>query len=274
MLQAESNVATQEEQLLLAQNSVRAAQDALKSLLFHKDEEETWRDYLDWWEMEIIPLTELPEVARDENDEPHVDVEWSESLYTALERRSELIQQRLEIDTAELQLLSARSDRKPQLDLTLTAQSSGFSGDSSEALENAVGFDFPTYTAGVDFSMPIRNRTARFAERSARANVRLARLTYEKIEAGIVAEVRAAAREVAYQAEAVGAAETSSALAQRLLEAEQVAFRLGSSTTFQVLQFQQQLAQALSTETAARSAYAKALVALSKAEGRMGEDDG
>ena len=42
------------------------------------------------------------------------------------------------------------------------------------AFQQAVGFDFPTYTGSLVFSMPLRNRQAIQAERSARASLRTA----------------------------------------------------------------------------------------------------
>ena len=274
VLQAETNVATQEEQRLLAESNVRAAADALRALLFRKTAEDAWGEYIESWDVPIEPLTPLPDPDPSALHERVGDVfpEWSDSLLLAIERRSELKQQRLEIDAAEVRLLRAQSNVKHQLDLTLTARSTGFDGDSSEALEKAVGYDFPSYTAALTWSFPIFNRTADNAERAARAAVRLARLTYQRIEMGIVSEVRAAVRDLHYQAEAVQAAVKRVTLAKKQLEAEQSAYREGLSTTFQVLDFQQQLSQALSSEKAARAAYAKAVAALARAEGRLGEE--
>ena len=120
--------------------------------------------------------------------------------------------------------------------------------------------------------MPIPNRAGVNFERSARAGVRLARITYDRIEMNIVAEVRAAVRDVRYRAEAVAAATKSVELALRQLEAEEARNAEGLSTTFQVLEFQRDLSQALSSEKAARAGYAKALAALAKAEGRFAGD--
>ena len=59
------------------------------------------------------------------------------------------------------------------------------------------------------------------------------------------------------------------AIAQRQLEAEETRMRIGLSTTFQVLEFQETLAEAKSTEVTARAAYAKARIKLTQSEGGL-----
>ena len=89
----------------------------------------------------------------------------------------------------------------------------------------------------------------------------------------MLAEVRTAVNEVDRQREAVVAAAKSRTLAQRQLEAEETRQSVGLSTTFQVLQFQEDLAQALSTEVFAKSSYAKALASLAFVEGRLEQSE-
>ena len=61
------------------------------------------------------------------------------------------------------------------------------------------------------------------------------------------------------------------AFTRRQLEAEQARYREGLTTTFQVLEFQRQLAESQSSAIQARVEYAKALVNLRRAEGVLGE---
>ena len=122
------------------------------------------------------------------------------------------------------------------------------------------------------FGMPLWNRTASNAERAARASLRSTRLTYDRAEVDLLAEVRTAVNEVDKTRESVAAAIKSRTLAQRQLEAEETRQQVGLSTTFQVLQFQQDLALALSAEVTAKASYAKALAGLTFVEGRLGQD--
>ena len=76
---------------------------------------------------------------------------------------------------------------------------------------------------------------------------------------------------MSYQAEAVRAADRSLEATRRQLEAEQARNREGISTTFEVLQLQDQFVQAMNSERSARVAYMKARVSLKAAVGTLGE---
>ena len=58
-------------------------------------------------------------------------------------------------------------------------------------------------------------------------------------------------------------------LQQESLEAEQAKFEVGASTAFFVIQYESLLAQAKSTEVAAKSSYVKARAALQRATGTI-----
>ena len=267
VLQAETNVAQLEQQRLLSESNLRASEDGLRRLLFQRIEGDPSGE-AQTWDWPIDPLTPLPEVA--ENLAP----EWMKSLERALRQRPELTRQRLEIEASDVRLDRAKSSKLPALDLGLQASSAGFDEEPTDAFDTAVGFDFPTYTGSLTFSVPIGNRTAKYAERSARAAVRASRVVYDQVELNVLAEVRAAVRDLVYAAASVSAAQKSSEFAERQLAAEQARFREGLSTTFQVLEFQRDLVTARSTLTIARAQYAKAVVSLQHAEGELfGPDD-
>ncbi len=261
VLQAETTLAQQEELRLNARFVLRQAEDTLRRMIFQRTGGEI-ETFLDDWDLPIEPLTPLPSVS-------DRTLNWRESLRTAIENRPEIAQRRLDIDVAEVRLQNARSNRLPQLDLNLSSSSGGYDTDPSEAFDTALGWDFPTNSASLNFSMPILNRSAKYGERSARVAVRQARIAFDRQQLDVLAEVRAAVRDLEYRAEALLAAIKSAALATRQLEAEQVRLDIGLSTTFQVLQFQETLAEARSTEVDARAAYAKAVVALDHAEGTL-----
>ncbi|MBM3989303.1 MAG: hypothetical protein FJ294_15270 [Planctomycetes bacterium] len=254
VLQAETNVAQRIEQKLAREVTVRAAADKLKGLMYPGTEAARW-------ERELKPVTELPET------DPASVPSWSAAFAVALVERSELRQQLFQIDESEEQLLRASSLRRSQLDFSFQTSSFAIEQNEGDALESAFGWDYPTYAAQLSFSAPIGNRTALSAEKSARAAVRAARLTYDQLESQIVEEVRAAVRNTNYSIEAVRAAAASAELALRQLVAEQARYREGLSTNFQVLQFQQQLGESLYSQTLARANLAKALVALRRSQG-------
>lgn len=261
VLQAEANVAQNEDSLLLRETEVLRAADVLKGRLYPGIDPTTWN-------ARIVPTTPLPEPpANLESEVPP----WSSALQVAQDSRAELRQQRLQIRSAELELSRAGSLRRPQLDLVLASRSSSFEASSNEALESAFGLEYPQHTASLNFSLPIGNRSALYNQRRARAQLRAARLSYDQAENIIVGEVRAALRQVIYSARAVASTEKSRELAQSQLEAEQARFREGLSTNFNVLEFQRQLAEARTAHTAARTVLAKALMELQRSQGVLGE---
>lgn len=266
VLQSETNVATAEQGLLQAEYSLREARDALRRILAPRPSED-YEAYLDAWDWPIETLTPLPQ-------DPQAARPWRTSLRSALELRPELAQVRLGIEAAEVDLQRARSQRLPQLDVSLSSSSAGFDTDPTEAFDKAAGWDFPSSSAGFTFSVPLWNRTARNAEYAARAALRQAMLLFDRLELDLLAEVRLAVNEVDRQRDAVEAAVKSRTLAQRQLEAEETRQQVGLSTTFQVLEFQEDLARTLSAEVFARASYARAQARLAFAEGRLEAPEG
>lgn len=254
VLQAETNVAQRVEQKLAREVTVRAAADRLKGLMYPGTDASRW-------DRELRPVTLLPDT------DPESVPSWNAAFAVALAERSELRQQMFQIDESEEQLLRAGSLRRSQLDFSFQTSSAAIEQNEGDALDSSFGWEYPTYAAALNFSAPIGNRTALNAEKSARAAVRAARIAYDQLESQIVEEVRAAVRNTNYSIEAVRAAAASTELARRQLAAEQARYREGLSTNFQVLEFQQQLAESLYSQTLARANLAKALIALRRSQG-------
>lgn len=259
VLQAQAEAATREEARLKAEVDLRKAADVLKQLLIPGTDAKMW-------DRSVVPITEPPEPDADESV-----VAWDVAFQIAIERRSELRQQRLAVDTAEVLHQRARGNQKPALDLDLTASSQGFSGDAGDAFETTARYDYPTYRAALVFNYALGNTNGRNIERATWASIRAARLAYDELESKIVAEVRDGVRQVRYQAQAVRAADKSLELARRQLANEEARYQNDQSTTFQVLQFQQDLAKAMSSARSARSGYAKACATLSSVQGLLGD---
>ena len=259
VLQAQTQVATREQERLQAEVQVRGSADVLRALIFPGKDP-------DRWETQIVPKTQLPpEVSADEAPP------WTQALDLALDNRAELREQRMLIDIMALRHDLSLSDKRPQLSLDLGAIGEGFSGDSGTAFDDAFSFNYPTLSAHVNFSMPLGNTSARWAAEAAWVNLRKARLDYDQIESRIAAEVRLAVRQMIYQAESVKAARASIDLAREQLKAEESRRQVEITTNFQVLQFQQDLVAAISSERSARANFAKAVIVLKHSQGTLGE---
>lgn len=256
VLQARAEVASRREALLRAQTDVYQAMDALKRQVYAGKDEALWN-------LDIEPTTPLPEASAEGIPT------WSEAVSVAVENRPDLRRQRLEVDAARLRHDRASSERKALLDLVLSLSSRNVDEHKVDAIEDTLSFEYPQYRAEVFYSLPIGNRTRRYAERAAEVGIRTALLEYDRIEVGAIALVRAAVREVQYSVEAVRAAEESRELAQRQLEAEQARYAEGLSTNFEVLEFQQSLIEAMERLLRARVDYAKSLMVLRSAQGLL-----
>lgn len=145
VLQAETNVAQNEDDLLLRETEVLRSTDVLKGLLYPGVDPATWN-------ARIVPTTPLPEPpANLESEVPP----WSSALLVAQDSRAELRRQRLQIRAAEIDLARADNLRRPTLDLVLASRSQGFDASASEALQTALEWDFPQHSAALSFSLPM-----------------------------------------------------------------------------------------------------------------------
>ena len=140
-------------------------------------------------------------------------------------------------------------------------------GGGGNLLSQIFSRNFPNYSVGVQLTVPIRNRVAqadvvRDELQVRQTEVRLRQLDNSvklEVENALVALQRA---RVSYQA----AVETRQ-LQEEALAAEQERFTVGASTTFFLIQYQRDLAQARSTEVATQGIYAKVRAALDRALG-------
>ena len=119
------------------------------------------------------------------------------------------------------------------------------------------------------YSVPLGNKAAK-------ANLRVAELTTQKGEIDVLkqeqtirVEVRAAAREVDSGTKRIAAANKNVELQEKKLDAEEKKFQNGMSTSFEVLTFQRDLADAELGRINAALSYIKALVALERSKGTL-----
>jgi outer membrane protein TolC len=255
VIQARVELATRHEAMIQAQNAVAQTMDVLRRLIFSGKRE-------GMWDTELVPTAGLP---RDVSAEGVRGL--SESLTTALAERPGLRQRQMDIDVARLSHAQRLSERLSGLDLAFSAAAGSVGARPGNTFEQTMDFSYPTYGASLNYSLNLGNRTASYAERSGRASVRAAIIEYDREELQVTSEVRAAQRGVHFAVEQVAATTTSLELARRQLEAENARFAQDLSTTFQVLEFQHSLIEAMSNERAARAGFVKALAELDNAQG-------
>ena len=277
MVQSEAAIALREEDIIRAGAGVEDAADQLRRLLNFPPGE--------LWTLPIEPQTP-PEIER-------VAVDLDAAIATALAERWELGQQQLLIERGQVDEAYLRNQTLPDIDLAIRYNYSGLGGDLLErdpitgeptgriisggfndAFEQLTGIDFDTWSATLTFGYPLQNRAARARRTSAELAVERERAALEDLKAGIVTEVRTAARAVETAAKQIEAARASRVFQERNLDAERKRYENGMSTSYRINEIQEDLALARSREVTAVTTYRRALADYYLATGRMLEEKG
>jgi outer membrane protein TolC len=269
IVSAEAQVARRQQELLQAETVLQQQETIIKNALSRTGVSSPLLADAD-----IIP-TDRIRIADVDPVRPIQDL-----MQTALENRPDIHQIRINIDNAKIGLKSSRSQLLPSLELQGTLQNNALVGQVNDLLlrgqqvqRNADPFfiggfggalgqlfrrNFPDYSIGFNFNIPIRNRSAQADMILDQLSLRQAELNEQRslnqlrvdVENNVIALRQARARYEAALKERV--------LQEQTLDAEQKKYALGASTVFFVIQYQRDLAQAQSNEVAALSAYAKA----------------
>lgn len=266
---AESEVALREESFVLAENSLLEAEDALKASIFPRNDPVTWG-------LRINP-TDHPTA------EP-VPVDGEAAVRNALDKRTDVVVARKNLEKADYSVQYFRSQALPQLDLVATYGTTGLGGTQLErdgfggpiintipggygdALSDVVGRDFPTWTIGVNLSYPIRNRQAGAASAQARVSKEQALANFRRLELQVAQEVRSATRAVETNFKRVESTRAARVLQERRLDAEEKRFAAGMSTNFFVTQAQRDLIISRVAELRAVADYRKSLVSFERVQ--------
>lgn len=260
ILQPRVAVATREEQVIIAEAQVRAAEDRLRQLMNLPPEQ---------WDRPIVPTEEVVV-------EP-VEVDVDAAIALAYERRPEIIQARLGTESTRLQYNWARNQVLPSVDFTLDYGLSGTGGDRlvfddvtgepisvvsggyPDAIDQITGANFPSWSVGFNVGVPVRNVGARANRARARLSLEQSQSREAQARQTIALQVRQAARDIETAQRQIVAARAAREAAEQNVEAERKRFENGLTTNFNVLEVQQQLADARSRELAALVNYRKAI---------------
>jgi outer membrane protein len=201
----------------------------------------------------------------------------------ALANRPDITQAALQIQASEIAENAARNNVKPLLGVYANVQTRGSSLVPYEPLgSNGTGVDVAPaalfegglrlstiYQAGVQLNMPLRNRIAQADSARDAIQLRQAQGRTAKLENDIRQQIENAAIALDTAHQAYAAAVQSRDYQQQLLQAEIDKFSVGESTNFLIVQDEAYLAQARSTEVAARSDWIKAKLALDRSMGSL-----
>jgi len=262
IVQTEVTIAQREQEIILAEGQIGDAQDRLKRLLNVTD--------LSTWSRPIVPT--------DKPAEEKVEIDVEAGIQTAIEGRPEVKQALVDIESKKVSVVYNRNQLKPRLDAkgSYGLSGVGFNNDAiregssySDAYYQIRDFDYPNWSVGLNFAVPIGNRTAKANAAIAATDLDLARTNLALLKQNLSLEVRTAARNVDTARRSVAAAKKARELADRNLDAERKKFDNGMTTSFTVAQVQNDLTTARSNELLAIAGYLKSMVSWHKAVGDL-----
>jgi outer membrane protein TolC len=251
--QAESQVAARRADLLSAQRALGTAQNNLKRLITDA--------YRSLHALDLEPTEALLAIP------PEIDLQ--ESWRRGLAFRPDLQQVRLNIDQDLLDQRFFRNQMLPQLDLvgSYGHAASGTSRNFSDALGDFSSGEFPFYTLGAQFSIPLGNTVPRTRYRNSTLALEQSRLVLQRLEQDVLVQIDDAARLARTNFERIEATRQARLYAEAALAAEEKKLENGKSTSFIVLQLQRDLTTARSDEIRALTDYNKSLATLAQSEG-------
>jgi outer membrane protein len=295
VVRAQSTVATDQQQLTVAQTNLELQQLLMKNALSRTLVDPRLAD------AEVIPTSTMQLPA----NEPIVPTQ--DLVNDALSHRPELAEARISLTNTEISNKAIRNSLLPSLDLYGFYGGTGIGGNLSPNLTRCTPQDLasgglafcfdPTRAAppfrnggpvgygttlnqlvnssspdkgiGLTLSIPLRNRAAQALQIRGELEYRQAQMRLQQIENQVRIEVRNAQFAVQQNRASVNSAQATVELARQSLSAEQKKYALGASTSTLVLQNQTAMAQAESTLLSASAAYEKSRLELDRATGLL-----
>ncbi|RMF84202.1 MAG: TolC family protein [Nitrospinota bacterium] len=254
IVQAQARVASQRVNVIEAEGAVKDAEDRLKRLLTASLADEHWQ-------MTIQP-TDRPVFQKRE-------LSLEANIEEALQNRPDLRQVQIDLTNKALLVRFAKNQLLPSLDLRGSIGLNGLEATYGRALEVLGDTDTYSWEAGVTLAIPLGNRVARGKLTQRQLEFAQSKDNLSRLELDIVTQVREAIRRVRVNGERVEATRVAKQLAQERLEAEQEKFRVGLSTSFNVLSFQDALARAERDEIRALIDYTESLLTLEQVKGTL-----
>ena len=267
IVQAEAEVATREEAVILAEAAIERQQDAVRALVFNPRAP-------DFWTARIEPTDTV-------TFQP-TTVDVNGAVANALSQRTDLVAAKKNMEANDVNIRYFDNQSMPDLNASVNynAQAIGgvglIRGPSNglqpgpitgtrersywDTLGVAFGGDFPGWTFSLDMTYPIGRSTNEANLARARLQQSQNQRSVTALELDVATQVREAARQVTTNAKRVDATRASRALAEKRLEAEEKKYQAGMTSSFFVLTAQRDLIVARNSELLALVEYAKSVV--------------
>lgn len=283
IVQAEAQVATDQQALVQSQTNVLQQETILKSALSRNGLASSAVA-----QARIVPTDHIrvPDVEAIEPIQDLVD--------RALENRPELAQSRIQIDNSKLNIQGIRNQMLPSINAIADLRNNALSGDLNTTINPATGLvpnhpsadpffiggygnvlgqlfarNFPNYTVGVNLTIPLRNRTAQANMITQEVNLRQSELSVQRLVNQIRVDVQTALTALQQSRAQYQAAVRARILQEQTADAEQKKLAVGASTPYNVILMQRDMWNAEDAEVQAQAAYALARTQLDWATGTI-----
>ena len=252
IIEAQAQLASRDERVLAATNSIALAQNRIKQLIFDDAEEALSCDL----EAQVY-------------SEPQVLHDFSGLLTTLLHSVPNYQIGVIALEMARLRLAHDQNQTLPTLNLIAQAGFRGVGGSLENSLESAFSRGEDFYSLGASFTMPLLNRSARAREAISTQRKRIAQVDLERLKQAIQLEFQTSFQIMQTNYKRVDATRLARELAERSLEAEQKKLEAGTSSTFFVLRLQNDLALAELRETSAVATYNRSVADFNRLRGAL-----
>ena len=206
---------------------------------------------------EIIPSTPISTPSTGEN------VHIEDAVKEAWQKRPELKQASLNLENAGTDVKASKNELLPSLNVfgeyvasglggiqtvTTTSGTVVFPGGAGQDLSRVFGGNYSTFEGGINLTLPIRNRAAQADNAQALLNERQQKTQYRQEQNVIFVSVRNALIALREDRASLAAAEEAKKLAVQTLHDEQEKYRLGASTSYNVVLRSRDVTAAEATE--------------------------
>jgi outer membrane protein TolC len=269
---AESEVATRQRDLVVAQTTLQMTEVDLKNAMSKKIDGELAS-------ATIEPADSLP-------DPKEADlVRLEEALSSAMKNRPEIQQAEANILIQDLAVKYEKSLLQPSLVIFGQFASSGLFGNRtfvdtsglpvtlpggfSQALRQLRTWSYPEWAVGFSLSINVRNRAAEADAYRTKLERQQSETTLQRTRNSIALEVRKALIALVQSKAQVEAAHKAVELSRETLAAEEIRLLEGASIPYEVIRRQRDFSSAQLAEVQSRVVYAKALVELDRSMGTL-----
>lgn len=254
ILNAEFGVASREKDLIDAERALNDEMDVIRLLLQVR-----------------IPGDVIP--VDTPTKEP-MEVKEEDAIKLAIAGRPELLEQRTNLKSAELQTRVAANRTLPDLTFSASSAITGLNHEYGDALDKMMTLNYPVWSVGLQLDYPLENRSARNDLVRNRLQVEQAKTRIASLEESVANEVRAAARALQATFKQLEVTGRGRAYAEEVLQAYIKKQQVGLATTKDVLDVLNNLVAAKSSQIQALANYNNAITQYWKATGELLEREG